>query len=404
MTATRDPDRLLRAWLDLMPDEAPDRAIAAVLQAAETTRQVRALPRIGPWRPPMNRLTLIATAVLVIAALAGGAYLLAGGPSKPALSTPNPTAAPTPTGRPPIVVAPERIWGDWAADVDGIAALGQGPGRIQLSVDWQDGRTLWVQLSSGSAQVLNSNPISATADELTLRAASGGACTAGDIGRYGWSRSADGLFLTFNLIEDACAARATTLARTWVHSLGAVNDGGPGVAYGLTPMVRVDLPTGQRYGANGGQEVQEITTFSGGPPNRAFVVVRNPGGYGAPCAVPNTEAGDIEHTTAAFVVYVKGLPGATVKTSSTTIDGRPAVKLDISIAKDVPCGPDGIQAFHPEDLTDQLKWAFNPAEVESLYIVQMDADTTFLLWYQGSDAEEIAVLESIDFLDKLPTP
>ena len=41
MTTTRDPDRILRAWLDLMPDEAPDRAIAAVLQAVERASQAR---------------------------------------------------------------------------------------------------------------------------------------------------------------------------------------------------------------------------------------------------------------------------------------------------------------------------------------------------------------------------
>ena len=104
MNATRDPDRLLRAWLDLMPDEAPDRAIAAVLQATETARQARALPRVGRWRIPMNRLALVATAAVVIAALIGGTYLLVGGPSGPVVPTPTtmtltavpPTASPEP--------------------------------------------------------------------------------------------------------------------------------------------------------------------------------------------------------------------------------------------------------------------------------------------------------------------
>ena len=41
MTTDRDFDRLARAWLETGPDEAPDRVIAAVLQAAETTPQVR---------------------------------------------------------------------------------------------------------------------------------------------------------------------------------------------------------------------------------------------------------------------------------------------------------------------------------------------------------------------------
>ena len=44
MTSERDFDRLAQAWLELGPDEAPDRAVAAVLQAAETTPQVRRRP------------------------------------------------------------------------------------------------------------------------------------------------------------------------------------------------------------------------------------------------------------------------------------------------------------------------------------------------------------------------
>ena len=39
MTANDDFDRISRAWLDLMPDEAPDRAVQAVLQAVQTTPQ-----------------------------------------------------------------------------------------------------------------------------------------------------------------------------------------------------------------------------------------------------------------------------------------------------------------------------------------------------------------------------
>ena len=41
MTIERDFDRIARAWLDLGPNEAPDRSVAAVLQAIETTPQVR---------------------------------------------------------------------------------------------------------------------------------------------------------------------------------------------------------------------------------------------------------------------------------------------------------------------------------------------------------------------------
>lgn len=406
MTTTRDPDRLLRAWLDLMPSEAPDRAIAAVLQAVETTRQARALPRIGPWRPPMNRLSLIAAVAVILVALVGGVYLLAGGRNAPVPVTPTlaPTVAPTPTGRAAVVPAPDALWGDWAAQVEAIPAIAQPAGRIQLAVDWQDGRTTWVQLSNGQTQALKSNPIASTADEITFRVQSSGPCTAGDVGRYRWSRSADGMFLTLSLVEDQCASRATTFARTWTRSLGAVNDGGPGVVLGTSPMTQVTLPRGQRLAASAGQQWQEIKTFGNAEPFQAFVVIGNPGGFGAPCSTSDTKKQSIPATTADFISYVEGLPGATLTKETTEIDGRPAIQFDYRIDSSVVCASGEIAALHPEDLSDPFVWSSIPGELQRMYIVQVNASTTFLLWYQGNSETERAVIDSIRFIETLPTP
>src|SRR5207344_790212 len=77
MTSERDFDRLARAWLDLGPDEAPDRVIAAVLQAAETTPQVRRRIRRPSWRSfDMTRLPVVAGAAAVLVVVIGGGILL----------------------------------------------------------------------------------------------------------------------------------------------------------------------------------------------------------------------------------------------------------------------------------------------------------------------------------------
>jgi dipeptidyl aminopeptidase/acylaminoacyl peptidase len=107
MSATTDHDRLLRAWLDVMPDEAPDRVVSAVLQATETTRQVRALPRIGPWRSPMNRISLIAAVAVIAAALIGGALVMTSG-GTPVLTMPTVRATTSPTSTATSTVAPSR--------------------------------------------------------------------------------------------------------------------------------------------------------------------------------------------------------------------------------------------------------------------------------------------------------
>ena len=116
MSNERDFDRLARAWLELGPNEAPDRVVAAVLQAAETTPQVRRPFRLPIWRSfAMNRIgqALGAVAVLAIVVI-GGALLLTprnqpnvGGPAASPSATPSPSLVVTPTpSAPPASAAP----------------------------------------------------------------------------------------------------------------------------------------------------------------------------------------------------------------------------------------------------------------------------------------------------------
>ncbi|HEX2883993.1 MAG TPA: hypothetical protein VHQ42_05410 [Candidatus Limnocylindria bacterium] len=109
MTASRDPDRLVRAFLLEGDEELSDRVYDAVRAQIEQTRQ-RAV--IGPWRTPsMNKyMTLGLGAAAVVLALVVGAQLLGssggnvGGPNDEPTATAEPiatpTAEPTPTSTP----------------------------------------------------------------------------------------------------------------------------------------------------------------------------------------------------------------------------------------------------------------------------------------------------------------
>ena len=99
MTAMRDTDRLIRAFLDDGPIDLPDRAYDEVrLQIGRTRQRVV----IGPWRKPrmtpILRIAIAAAAVVV--AIAVGLNVLPRqstvGPAATPSSSPSPTPSPTP--------------------------------------------------------------------------------------------------------------------------------------------------------------------------------------------------------------------------------------------------------------------------------------------------------------------
>jgi Tol biopolymer transport system component len=149
MTTTRDPDRLLRAWLDLMPDGAPDRVVSAVLQAVEATPQVRGLRLLGPRRSPMNRLSLIAAIAVIAAALVGGALLLTAG-QQPAPVAPTVHASASPAASTPKPSTLSLAAG--YADLPGwivFEHFGQAPDGSTSTFD-ADNRMIWLVHADGS--------------------------------------------------------------------------------------------------------------------------------------------------------------------------------------------------------------------------------------------------------------
>jgi hypothetical protein len=112
MTVSRDPDRIIRAFIDEGLTELPDRVYDAVRSDIDRTRQ-RVV--IGPWRTPsMNSFAkiLIAAAAVVVVAIVGINLLprpggnVGGSPTTPSprpSTTTTPSATPSPT---PVAVFP----------------------------------------------------------------------------------------------------------------------------------------------------------------------------------------------------------------------------------------------------------------------------------------------------------
>jgi hypothetical protein len=103
MTASRDPERLIRAFLDEGPTDLSDRTYDAVRSHIDRTRQ-RVV--IGPWREPrmsnLSRIAIAAAAVLV--AVVG--YNFLPGSNGPGITGPSPSPSPTATPAPRPTPAP----------------------------------------------------------------------------------------------------------------------------------------------------------------------------------------------------------------------------------------------------------------------------------------------------------
>ncbi|MEO6207702.1 MAG: hypothetical protein ABIP77_07090 [Candidatus Limnocylindrales bacterium] len=157
MTAPRDADDLIRAFLDEGQAELPDRAFDAVRRDIHRTRQ-RVV--IGPWRQPA--LATVARAPMAAAVvLAIGVAWVNLGPSRSGVGglTPTPTAtpAPTPSPSPPLIsggnvaLEPGRHRFDYglAAGSDGVP----GPSMFITIADlgWTNYGTFAVDRNYGSA-------------------------------------------------------------------------------------------------------------------------------------------------------------------------------------------------------------------------------------------------------------
>lgn len=221
MTSERDFDRLARAWLESGPDEAPDRVIAVVLQAAQTTPQARR-PMGGPLRRSldMTRLPMAAGIAAVLVAVIGASMLISsgGGPfgAQTPIATPttSPAAAsPAPSDAAVLTLPAALPSSEWLGDHRSILAPGAGA-AIRFSGD----SVSVTAAGHPSSAVLTSSasPIGDDASRILLETRAGDrACQTGDRGTYSWSVSASGRIMTVDMIGDACAARSAAIGGTW---------------------------------------------------------------------------------------------------------------------------------------------------------------------------------------------
>lgn len=391
--------RIATAIDEIATARTPNYLDDVLQQTARTSQRPR-------WSFPerwiqVNRRTFQAATTIAVVVVAVGAFYALGnkGPGTLPTSGPSPSPSPTPEA---IVALPQSMRGDWHAEVDNLSGLTSEAQPIRLSISWEDGRGLWVQLDGDGRQVLQSSPLEAPAGEIRIRAKPEAVnCEAGQEGRYRWDRSSDGLFLTLELIDDPCQDRANALARTWVHSLSAVTDGGLGVIPN-DPWIQVALPN-ERFGMGGGTDAADIHDMDNVDPVRALIAVKDPMGFRAPCEA-DRQPYALEPDVQAFADYLRNLPGMQLVESETTIDGLAAMSFDVSIQPEFTCTTADTGIFRSRVLTEDAEWGYGPGDSWFLATLVKDGSLYVFTWEGGPKEEAEAIFQSLKFLATLPTP
>ena len=413
MTTDRDFDRLTRAWLDLMPDEAPDRTVAAVLQAVETTPQVRRPIRWLTWRSStMNRLPIALGAAAVVV-VAGTVLLSRAGTSPPvgASASPRATNAPTASGASPSSSSlaaggpiPSELRARWMGDHRGLVAPDAG-----TTILFDAGALAVSQANTGPTVVLSS-AASAVSSRIRLETTvTSGGCTRGDIGLYGWARSSSGRTLTITAERDDCATRSEAVAGVWWlmgcnnpdnYCLGTL-DAGTYKSQFIAP--HLDPGAGADWTANFGAfaytvpdgwanssdwpdrfdlvPAAEMPPIADTDRTRQIGLVTQPTAMAQDQPCSDTVAPGVARTVDGLATWLRTVPGlVTTAPKAITIDGHPGKWLDVRL------NPAWKRACPPDE-TRPIVAYFNPG----IAISNIERERLVLLDLGGGDVIAIVV-------------
>ena len=353
----------------------------------------------------MNLFLKIVLAAALGAAMLGGAVLIAGNRSSTPSPTPSPTTSVTPATPAPsfaVTPLPATMIGNWVADVGDVAGLGNSDPRIRL-VTANDGSALWLLTNTFDNQAMRSVPIVVTDDGVHVASAEAGVgCAIGDEGAYRTTVSPDGLQLTFEAVDDACATRSEALARTWVRAVDFASKGGLGAIAAFDPVFTIELPAGRYTGTPEMNAAAEVSST-----DRTLVAVKDPWGLAKPCSSDpaSNDKAPVDPNADAFVDYLRTLPGRHGRPRGAD-DRRPSRRsrddldrcgdrLSVGRARDVD--PEGVHLADPS-------WGVTPGDPASVYLAEVGSDLVLLQWRGDgvTTQEERDVLSTITFLDGLP--
>jgi len=392
MSTERDFDQIARAWLDLMPDEAPDRTISAVLEAVETTPQAIRPASIPRRIHTMNRFVSAGIAAAVL--IAAGAFLVVSRPGTDVGASPSPSASASGTAA-GVGPLPDALRATWIGFAGENATLQTGAGPVSLRVDPIGSSVEAANFGPGHGYASTATQLGADQIQLVL-ARAGGDCAAGARGVYRWSLAPDRSLLTLTLVSDDCANRGIVFGRQWGRSLLDAGSAGAGFIDSMDPPIRVTLPDND-YQARTLDDFFEIAAQNG----LSLMVFKNPQPFVDPCSTDEKRVA-YQPGAAAFIDAFRANEAFDVSPStSLTINGNHAVHVDI--------GGRGNYARCPGQPLDEYTpkacgchFVVGQGDTDSMYLIEVGSDTFLVIVSPFESSNEQAVIESIRIPAQIP--
>lgn len=414
-----DPfERQLPAALTRLADPRTPDYLTDILGRTARTRQRSAWRSLERWLPMPSLTSPRAVGLLAVAALAlaliGSALLGGGGPTPGPSATPSatPSAVPTPSSSPADVSLPDGVLGGWVAGSRG--TLAEGPGDLAFMVFGppQDGTpvTFWIDPPGLVSTILSAAEADGP-DVVSIRTYNpDGGCRFDSLGRYRWSTTADGQWLTMTLIEDACDVRSQIVPGTWQRSAAHHNAGGPVIAALFEPMFTMTLPPGEYIGRGAGQRDSLVVETE----TSTYKVWRDLDGFVDPCDI---DAGriDLEGMDGVLAYFEEDPRFSVTDREEFTIDGRPAVAIRFTIGTDIeaPCWTldgnandrTGVLTFVPHSWPGGF-WNDAIGGMDGLVVTEVDGVSLTFEWltFHSGLAIDRETLDTIRFVDGLPEP
>jgi hypothetical protein len=396
MTANRDFDDIARAWLDLMPGEAPNRVVESVRLAVDATPQMR--PRfVGPRRfSLMSRFALVGAMAIVVAM---GAFLAL---SRPAPGVGNQrTAVPAsvaPSGSGPAVgdALDAALRASWIAVAKTNDVLGNGSGPVSFTVD-----AAGTAIAAGNFGPGLSFPstVAAIAPDrfVVVLTVDVGGCHAFAQGVYRWSFSPDRSLLTLTAVSDDCAQRGAAFARTWARSLVGATTIGAGVVDTMDANFAITLPD-DTYTARTLVDFIEI----GGSNGYSLMVFKNPQPFVDACSTDEQRVPYVPGA-AAFVASFRSNDAFTVSAATPLkIDGHDAIHVVIGGKSNYArCPGAALYEYTPKACV--CHFIVGPGGADSMYLVDVGADTFMFIVSPFGSAGELDAITSIRIPFAIPT-